>query len=92
MSAYGLQEADLSDSQNVLHSRGLEKFAIRAGLYNPAHGRPFSFFEAFMDHGAAQATYSHPRVRTLQRLLGGKGGAEGQVGYWVGSPGGLVPT
>lgn len=38
------QEANLSDTANVLASEGLEEFAIEEGLYDPATGEPFNTF------------------------------------------------
>ena len=52
--------------------------------YNPAQGRPLNFFDAFMDNGRAQATYSYPRVRELQQRFGGEEAAGTQlVGGWA---------
>ncbi|KAL4424341.1 hypothetical protein ABPG75_001642 [Micractinium tetrahymenae] len=62
---------DLSDTANVLHSPGLLQFAASAGLWDPASGRPFSFFDAFMTNNKGDQVYSQPRVRELQRLLNG---------------------
>lgn len=66
-----LQEVNLEDTENVMASKGLLEFAVSSGLYDPSSGRPFSFFQAFMDKNTGQRTYSHPRVRKLQELYSG---------------------
>lgn len=65
-----LQEVDLNDESVTLASPGLLDFAVSAGLWDPAQGRPFNFFEAFMRDGPHDVNYSYPRVCLLQGKWG----------------------
>ena len=40
-------EADLTDTENVIASKGLVEYAVSRGWYDPAAGRPFSFREVY---------------------------------------------
>ncbi|KAL4425605.1 hypothetical protein ABPG75_009621 [Micractinium tetrahymenae] len=64
------QEVDLDDEAATLSSPGLLKHAIRSGLWDPASGRPFNFFSAFMRDGVHDTNYSYPRVCLLQGMWG----------------------
>lgn len=63
-------EVDFSDDANIMSSPGLLEHAIKNKLYDPNSGKPFSFYDAFIDQGSAQHTYSWPRVWRLHQLLG----------------------
>ncbi|PRW44358.1 peptidase C69 [Chlorella sorokiniana] len=71
-----LQEADLSDTDNVLSSPGLMEFAEEHGLFNSSDDKPFNTFVAFMRNSTEQPDdpiYNWPRVCALQNELGDAG-------------------
>ncbi|KAI7845655.1 hypothetical protein COHA_000769 [Chlorella ohadii] len=71
-----LQEADLSDKENVLASPGLLEFAEEHGLFNSSEGTPFNTFVAFMRNSTSEPDdplYNWPRVCAIQNELGSAG-------------------
>lgn len=43
--SHASQELDLEDEEGTMTSPGLQQFAVDAGLWDPASGRPFNFFQ-----------------------------------------------
>ncbi|OPY77631.1 MAG: Dipeptidase [Syntrophorhabdus sp. PtaU1.Bin058] len=61
------QQADFSDTMNVMSSPGLLDFAVSNRLFDP-QGEPFNFFKCFVADIPHDGTYNYPRVKMLLRM------------------------
>lgn len=55
------------DPENCVYSRNVESFAVEKGLYDPASGKPFSFFEVYGINGVGDRRACEKRVWSLFR-------------------------
>lgn len=66
-------EADIDDTENVIASKGLIKYATSRGWYDPGSGEPYSFREAFSPEPPASSLYGvDPRQWFSQSLIHGE--------------------
>ena len=61
------QEADLSDSMNVLSSAELKEFVTKNKLQDPQK-EPFNFFKCCISNTPHDQTYNYPRVKRLLEI------------------------
>lgn len=62
------REVDLTDTQNVLHSKDLAEFAVKNGLATARSDGKFDFFKAYTSDTPKDVYYNYNRVWTVQNL------------------------
>jgi dipeptidase len=63
-----IREVDLSDTKNVMASKGLVDFAVKSGLAQARTDGKFDFFKAYTEDGPSNLYYNYYRVWTVQGM------------------------